>query len=171
MEREKFGSRIGFILISAGCCNRIGKCVAFSLHCGAVWRRCLYPDLSALSGHFGLPIMTMEFAVGRASRKALPTPFGFWACGHKVAPLRLDRHCRNYLLMMFYTTVAGWMFIYFLNAAGDFSARSAQEIAGDFDRLLANPSIQVGFMLLTVALGIGICSLGLNKGWSGLPNL
>lgn len=166
MEREKFGSRIGFILISAGCAIGLGNVWRFPYIVGQYGGAAFILIYLLFLVIFGLPIMTMEFAVGRASRKSIADSFRVLEpAGTKWHRFGWIGIAGNYLLMMFYTTVAGWMFIYFFKMLrGDFSARSAQEIAGDFDRLLANPSIQVGFMLLTVALGIGICSLGLNKG-------
>ena len=166
MEREKFGSRLGFILISAGCAIGLGN----------VWR---FPYMAGQSGGaafilvylaflllFGLPIMAMEFAVGRASQRSL-------VCSFKaIEPAGTRWHlfgwvglAGNYLLMMFYTTVCGWMFVYFLKMVrGDFVGNTAAQVEAQFDAMLASPATLVGFMVLTVVLGFAICSLGLKKG-------
>ena len=167
MEREKFGSRLGFILISAGCAIGLGN----------VWR---FPYIVVQYGGaafiliyllflvvFGLPIMSMEFAVGRASKASIMTSF------EKLEPKGTKWHhfgwagfAGNYLLMMFYTTVTGWMFAYFFKMLrGDFTAdMTTDQVTSQFDALTADPISVVGFMALAVILGFVICSLGLEKG-------
>ncbi|MBR6514695.1 MAG: sodium-dependent transporter [Clostridia bacterium] len=170
MEREKFGSRLGFILISAGCAIGLGN----------VWR---FPYITAEHGGaafilvyllflviFGLPIMTMEFAVGRASQKSIVDSF------ETLEPKGTKWHlfgwigaAGNYLLMMFYTTVSGWMFIYFIKSIrGDFVGDSSQEsikvISDQFFSVSGNFWLQLGFMVFIVVLGFLICSLGLKNG-------
>jgi len=166
MQREKFGSRLGFILISAGCAIGLGN----------VWR---FPYVVAQYGGatfiliyllflviFGLPIMTMEFAVGRASQKSILSSFGaLEPKGTKWHHFGWIGMAGNYLLMMFYTTVSGWMFAYFFKSIrGDFSGHSPDGISAQFDKITADPWIMIGFMALTVVLGFLICSLGLEKG-------
>ncbi|MBQ4602071.1 MAG: sodium-dependent transporter [Clostridia bacterium] len=166
MEREKFGSRLGFILISAGCAIGLGN----------VWR---FPYITAKHGGaafilvyllflviFGLPIMTMEFSVGRASRKSIVGSF------EALEPKGTKWHwfgwigaAGNYLLMMFYTTVSGWMFIYFIKSIrGDFVGESVKNVADRFGGMVGNFWLQFGFMVLTIVLGFVICSLGLKNG-------
>lgn len=170
MEREKFGSRLGFILISAGCAIGLGN----------VWR---FPYVVAEYGGaaflliylvflliFGIPIMTMEFSVGRASRKSVAGAF------RQLEPRGTKWHLfggigvvGNYLLMMFYTTITGFMFIYFFKMLkGDFTGLAAQsataQIQQQYTDMTGNPWLVVGFMLLTVVLGFLICSLGFQKG-------
>ena len=114
----------------------------------------------------GLPIMTMEFAVGRASRKspvrayqALEKPGQKW---HIHGYLTL---VGCYLLMMFYTTVAGWMLHYFyMTAAGKLSGLNADEVAGKFTEMLASPGIMTFWMVFVVVLGILVCAKGLQNG-------
>ena len=166
MERETFGSRLGFILISAGCAIGLGNVWRFPYIVGQYGGAAFILIYLLFLVIFGLPIMTMEFAVGRASKKSIAGSFSAlepkgsrW---HRYGWIGI---AGNYLLMMFYTTVAGWMFLYFFKMLkGDFAGRSAQEVSAAFDGVLANPWLQVGFMVLTVVLGMGICSLGLNKG-------
>ncbi len=166
MEREKFGSRLGFILISAGCAIGLGN----------VWR---FPYITAKHGGaafilvyllflviFGLPIMTMEFSVGRASRKSIVGSF------EALEPKGTKWHwfgwigaAGNYLLMMFYTTVSGWMFIYFIKSVkGNFAGESVKVVSDQFVTMLGDFWLQLGFMVLTIVLGFVICSLGLKNG-------
>ena len=166
MEREKLKSRLGFILLSAGCAIGIGN----------VWK---FPYIAGQGGGgafvlfylifliiLGLPIMTMEFAVGRASRKspvrayqALEKPGQKW---HIHGYLTL---IGCYLLMMFYTTVAGWMLHYFyMTAAGKLAGLNADQVAGKFTEMLADPGVMTFWMVFVVALGIFVCAKGLQNG-------
>ena len=166
MERERFGSRLGFILISAGCAIGLGNVWRFPYvvgqHGGAAFILIYLLFLIV----FGVPIMTMEFAVGRASQCGLVCSF------KKLEPHGSQWHwigwlglAGNYLLMMFYTTVAGWMFSYFIKMlTGSFVGNSPQQIVEQFVVLKASPLQTVGFMLATIVLGFLICSFGLKKG-------
>ena len=166
MERERLGSRLGFILLSAGCAIGIGN----------VWR---FPYVAGRYGGgafvlfylffliiMGLPVMTMEFAVGRASKKSIIKSFAQlekegtkWHL-HGYAGL-----VGNYCLMMFYTTVAGWMLYYFyLMLTGRFTGADAAAVGQIFGDMLAKPGVMAGLMLLVVAVGFGICSVGLQSG-------
>ena len=166
MEREKLKSRMGFILLSAGCAIGIGN----------VWK---FPYIAGQGGGgafvlfylifliiLGLPIMTMEFAVGRASRKspvrayqALEKPGQKW---HIHGYLTL---IGCYLLMMFYTTVAGWMLHYFyMTATGKLAGLNADQVAGKFTEMLADPGVMTFWMVFVVALGIFVCAKGLQNG-------
>ena len=156
MERENLKSRLGFILLSAGCAIGIGN----------VWK---FPYMAGQGGGgafvlfyllfliiLGLPIMTMEFAVGRASRKspvrayqALEKPGQKW---HIHGYLTL---IGCYLLMMFYTTVAGWMLHYFyMTATGKLAGLNADQVAGKFTEMLADPGVMTFWMVFVVVLGI-----------------
>lgn len=114
----------------------------------------------------GLPVMTMEFAVGRASKKSIIKSF------HELEPKGTKWHWHgyvglagNYCLMMFYTTVAGWMLYYFyLMLTGRFMGADAGEVGQMFGSMLAKPGVMVGLMLLVVVVGFGICSAGLQSG-------
>lgn len=166
MEREKFKSRLGFILLSAGCAIGIGN----------VWR---FPYVVGNSGGgafvlfylfflliLGVPIMTMEFAVGRASGKSAVRAFETlenkgqkWHFHGYVAMIG------NYLLMMFYTTVAGWMLNYFVRmAAGKFKGADATGIQAEFSNMLGDPKVLTFWMVVVVLIGFGVCYLGLQKG-------
>ncbi len=166
MEREKLGSRLGFILLSAGCAIGIGN----------VWR---FPYITGLYGGgmfvllylfflvaMGIPVMTMEFAVGRASRKSVVRSFTeLEKPGQKWHLNGYLGMAGNYLLMMFYTTVAGWMLYYFYQMLlGKFEGKDTEQVAGMFQGMLNNPVVLVVVMLIIVAAGILFCSLGLQKG-------
>ena len=166
MEREKFGSRIGFILISAGCAIGLGNVWRFPSMVGQYGGAAFILIYLIFLVIFGLPIMTMEFAVGRASKKtiasalkSLEKPGTKW---HLFGGVGV---AGNYLLMMFYTTVTGWMFAYFVKMLkGDFVGQTATQVADQFGEMTSDPVIVVGFMMLSVVLGFLICSLGLEKG-------
>lgn len=114
----------------------------------------------------GLPVMTMEFAVGRASKKSVIRSF------HELEPKGTKWHWHgyvglagNYCLMMFYTTVAGWMLYYFyLMLTGRFTGADAGEVGQMFGSMLAKPGVMAGLMLFVVVVGFGICSAGLQSG-------
>ena len=162
-QREKFASRLGFILISAGCAIGLGN----------VWR---FPYITGKYGGaafvilyllflviLGLPVMVMEFAVGRASQKSCAKSFEI------LEPKGSKWHWYSwlgfggcYLLMMFYTTVGGWMISYIIKSAQGAFDTTAPDVV--FANMLANPVEQVGWMLVTVVLGFLVCSLGLQKG-------
>ncbi len=166
LEREKLGSRMGFILLSAGCAVGIGN----------VWR---FPYITGLYGGsafvlfylfflitMGIPVMTMEFAVGRASRRSIIRSFTeLEKPGQKWHLHGYLGMAGNYLLMMFYTTVAGWMLYYFYQMlTGKFTGRNAAQVEGMFLEMLSDPLVLTVCMVIIVAAGILICSLGLQKG-------
>ncbi len=166
MEREKFGSRMGFILLSAGCAIGIGN----------VWR---FPYVAGMYGGgmfvlfyllflivMGVPVMTMEFAVGRASRKSVIRSFTeLEKPGQKWHLHGYIGMAGNYLLMMFYTTVAGWMLYYFYQMlTGKFTGKDKEQVAGLFQEMLESPTVLTVVMVIIVVAGILICSLGLQKG-------
>ena len=166
MQREKFGSRLGFILISAGCAIGLGNVWRFPYIVGQYGGATFILIYLLFLVIFGLPIMTMEFAVGRASQKSILTSFA------SLEPKGTNWHhfgwvgmAGNYLLMMFYTTVTGWMFAYFIKTIrGDFLGLSSQDVSAQFSNITADPWSMIAFMALTVVLGFLICSLGLEKG-------
>ncbi|MDD4688379.1 MAG: sodium-dependent transporter [Eubacteriales bacterium] len=166
MKREKFGSRLGFILISAGCAIGLGNVWRFPYIVGEYGGAAFILIYLAFLLFFGLPIMTIEFAVGRASRKSIADSF------RVLEPKGTKWHwfgwvgiAGNYLLMMFYTTITGWMFAYcYKMIKGDFVGQTSQQITTQFESLIANPLIVVGCMILTTVLGFAICSRGLKDG-------
>ncbi len=166
MEREKLGSRMGFILLSAGCAIGIGN----------VWR---FPYIAGMYGGgmfvlfyllfliaMGVPVMTMEFAVGRASRKSVIRSFAeLEKPGQKWHLHGYLGMAGNYLLMMFYTTVAGWMLYYFYQMlAGGFTGKDKEQVADMFQGVLEDPTVLTLLMVIIVVTGILICSFGLQKG-------
>lgn len=166
MQREKFSSRLGFILISAGCAIGLGNVWRFPYIVGEYGGAAFILIYLLFLVVFGLPIMTMEFSVGRASQKSIASSF------KALEPEGTRWHLfgtigiiGNYLLMMFYTSVTGWMFAYFFKSIrGDFIGATAEQITAQFAALNADPLAMTGFMLLTVVTGFLICSLGLKNG-------
>lgn len=167
MERESFKSRLGFILVSAGCAIGIGN----------VWR---FPYVAGENGGglfvllyliflvlMGIPVLTMELAVGRASRKSavlgykkLERPKSKWHIHGWFCMLGC------YLLMMYYTTVSGWMTSYFYKfATGTFeSGMTSEQVSGVFSQLQSNPIEMVIWMAIITILGFLVCSRGIQKG-------
>lgn len=166
MSRENFKSRLGFLLVSAGCAIGIGN----------VWK---FPYVAGENGGgvfvlfyllflliMGVPVLTMEFAVGRASRqstvkayKTLEKPGHKWHIHGWVGVIGC------LLLMMYYTTVSGWMLGYFFKfATGVFDGMPAEETAGVFSGMLADPKEMMLWMGLTVLIGLAVCSMGLQNG-------
>ena len=166
MQREKFSSRLGFILISAGCAIGLGNVWRFPYIVGQYGGAAFILLYLLFLVVFGLPIMTMEFSVGRGSRKSIAESFRVlepegtkWHWFGKIGVMG------NYLLMMFYTTITGWMFAYFFKMAkGDFVGKTAEEVGAQFGTFTGNAPVVIGFMILAIALGFLVCSLGLEKG-------
>ena len=173
MKRENFQSRLGFLLVSAGCAIGIGN----------VWR---FPYVAGQNGGglfvlfyllflltMGVPVLTMELAVGRASRKsavqgyqALEKPGSKW----HIHGWFCVAGC--YLLMMYYTTVAGWMLDYFVRfLTGSFTGLDAAAISGAFGQMLQSPAEMTLFMALVVVLGFAVVSFGLQKGLERISKL
>lgn len=166
MKRENFGSRLGFLLVSAGCAIGIGN----------VWR---FPFVTGENGGgvfvlfyllfllcMGVPVLTMELAVGRAGKgsavkayQALEKPGSRWHVHGWFCMLGC------YLLMMYYTTVSGWMVSYFFKfASGTFTGLGAEDVTGVFGSLLASPGEMGFWMAVTVIAGFAVVSLGLQGG-------
>ena len=166
MEREKFSSRLGFILISAGCAIGLGNVWRFPYIVGKYGGAAFVLIYLLFLVVLGLPIVVMEFSVGRASRKSAALSFDVlepkgskWHLGKGIAI------AGNYILMMFYTTVGGWMILYFFKTIkGDFTGMSAEAVAGEFSGMLGNPGLMMVFMVITVLICFGVCALGLQKG-------
>lgn len=167
MERENFGSRLGFILVSAGCAIGIGNVWRFPYvvgeNGGAVF--VLFYLLFLLC--MGVPVLTMELAVGRGGRKsavlaykALEKPGNKWHIHGWFCMVGC------YLLMMYYTTVSGWMVSYFYKfVTGKFrSGMDASAVSGVFSELCSNPVEMTVWMAVTVFAGFAVCSFGLQNG-------
>ena len=166
MQREKFSSRLGFILISAGCAIGLGNVWRFPYIVGQYGGAAFILIYLAFLVIFGIPIMTMEFAVGRGSQKSIAESFKVLEPkGTKWHLFSYIGMAGNYLLMMFYTTVTGWMFAYFVKMVkGDFVNQPSNDIAAQVGAFTANAPMVVGFMIFAVILGFVICSLGLQQG-------
>ena len=166
-ERESFGSRLGFILVSAGCAIGIGN----------VWK---FPYLAGENGGglfvlfyfiflliMGVPVMSMELAIGRRSRKSGAEGFReIEKKGSKWHIVGYTSIIGCYLLMMFYTSVAGWMISYFWKfLSGSFSSSMDKSaVSSVFTGMLSSTSDSLVFMTLSVVIGMGICALGLKNG-------
>ena len=166
MERERLGSRLGFLLLSAGCAIGIGNVWKFPYMCGQYGGGAFVFVYIFFLIVLGVPVMTMEFAMGRASRKS---PVKLY---DELAPKGSKWHVHgyfamagNYILMMFYTTVCGWMVQYFVEMArGSFVGKDAAGVAGVFSDVLANPVTLTVYMAIVVIVGFAINSLGLQNG-------
>ena len=166
-ERESFGSRLGFILVSAGCAIGIGN----------VWK---FPYLAGENGGgffvlfyfiflliMGVPVMSMELAIGRRSRKSGAEGFReIEKKGSKWHIVGYTSIIGCYLLMMFYTSVAGWMISYFWKfLSGSFSSSMDKSaVSSVFTDMLSSSSDSLVFMTLSVVIGMGVCALGLKNG-------
>lgn len=166
MKRESFKSRLGFILISAGCAIGIGN----------VWK---FPYVAGQNGGgifvlfylffliaVGVPVLTMEFAVGRASGKSVVK--GYEVLEPEESRWHLHGYMAlfgNYMLMMFYTTVAGWMISYFYRfLINDFKGLDTKGVTDKFSHMLADPKSMTFWMIVIVVVGFLICSFGLQAG-------
>ena len=167
MQRESFRSRLGFLLVSAGCAIGIGN----------VWR---FPYVTGQNGGgifvlfyliflviMGLPVLTMELAVGRASRKS--AVLGYKALEKKGSKWHIHGWVAIFgccMLMMYYTTVSGWMVTYFFKfLTGSFkSGMTTEDTAQAFSNLLGDPKQMAFWMILTVVVGFLVCSRGLQNG-------
>ena len=172
-NRASFSSRLGFIMVSAGCAIGIGN----------VWK---FPYITGQNGGavfvlfyllflivMGIPVMTMELAVGRASKKTVVR--GYQALekkGHKWHIHGWFCMVGCYLLMMYYTTVSGWMVDYFFKfASGQFKSVSTDGVADVFTNMLADP-VEMGiFMVLVVLCGFGVLAFGVEKGLEGVTKI
>ena len=166
MERERLGSRLGFLLLSAGCAIGVGNVWKFPYMAGQYGGGAFVLVYLFFLIVLGVPVMTMEFAMGRASRKSpvklydeLAPKNSKWYIHGYVAMLG------NYILMMFYTTVTGWMIQYFVDTArGKFVGLDANGVAAAFGDMLSNPIAMGAYMILVVVAGFGINSIGLQNG-------
>ena len=166
MQRENLGSRLGFILISAGCAIGIGNVWKFPYLCGQNGGGLFVLVYLFFLLILGLPAMTMEFAMGRAAQKSPVKMYEeLEPAGSKWHLHGLLCMAGNYLLMMYYTTVAGWMVQYFFKtAAGTFTGLDADQVGASFSSGLASPVLQVGCMAFVVILGFWVNSRGLQNG-------
>lgn len=164
--RDTFSTRLGFILVSAGCAIGLGNVWRFPFITGRYGGASFVLIYLVFLLILGLPIMVAEFAVGRASQRSAAKSFDVLEPrGTKWHLYKYGAIAGNLLLMMFYTTIAGWMIYYlYKTAAGGFAGLDAAGVGGVFAALLADPVTMVGYMLLTVLLCGGVCYLGVNRG-------
>lgn len=165
-ERESFGSRIGFILISAGCAIGLGNVWRFPYIVGKNGGAAFILIYLAFLLLLGMPVLTMEFSIGRASRTSIALSFQrLEPSGSHWHALRWIGICGCYLLMMFYTPVSGWMFSYLVKSAmGTFTGMAPDAVAAEFGALLGDPYGMTMALAVVVLLGFFVCSLGLQKG-------
>lgn len=166
MQREKFSSRLGFILISAGCAIGLGNVWRFPYIVGKYGGAAFVLIYLAFLLILGLPIMVMEFSVGRASKVSAVLSFDrLEPKGTKWHWYKYGAMAGNYLLMMFYTTIAGWMVQYFIKMmTGEFEGKDTAAVAGVFSDMLAKPGTMTFFMIIVVVGCFAICGMGLQNG-------
>lgn len=167
MKREKFSSRLGFILISAGCAIGLGNVYRFPIFTGAYGGALFVLIYIAFLLLLGLPVMTMELSVGRASQRSIASSFDqLEKPGQKWHLIKYMGIVGNYILMMFYTTISAWMIIYFCKyASGSILQYTTPEQLGNvFGEVVGNSYALFGFNALVILVCFGICSLGLQNG-------
>ena len=165
-ERESFSSRLGFILISAGCAIGLGNVWRFPYITGKYGGAAFVLIYLLFLVILGLPVMVTELAVGRASQRSMALSF------HVLEPAGSKWHwysylgfAGNYLLMMFYTVIAGWLLYYFFKMLrGDFMGLDAAGVAEQFSQMQARPGIMTIYMVIVVCIGMLVCAQGLRNG-------
>lgn len=166
-QREKFSSRLGFILISAGCAIGLGNVYRFPIITGAYGGALFVLFYILFLLILGLPVMAMELAVGRASGRSIASSFDVLEkSGQKWHLHKYTGMAGNYLLMMFYTTISGWMLIYFFKYLNGsiLQYKTAQELGEVFGSLIQSPVTMILSTYAIIVLCFGVCSLGLQKG-------
>lgn len=166
MKREKLSSRLGFILLSAGCAIGLGNIWRFPYMVGKYGGGAFVLVYLFFLIILGLPIIVMEYSVGRGSQKSVAQSFHVLEKkGQKWHLFSYVAMAGNYLLVMFYTTIAGWMLAYFVKMLkGDFIGLSPNEVGDVFTALQADPAASIFWMILIVIIGCGICAVGLQRG-------
>ena len=166
MHREKFSSRLGFLLISAGCAIGLGNVWRFPFITGKYGGAAFVLLYLVFLAILGLPIMVMEFSVGRASQKS--SALSFDTLEPKGSKWHLHKYTSlagNYLLMMFYTPIAGWMLIYcWKMLSGAFTGLDAAGVEAVYSGMLSDPLSMTIAMVVVVVGCFAICSFGLQKG-------
>ena len=165
MQREHLGSRLGFILLSAGCAIGVGNVWKFPWMAGQYGGGAFVLVYLIFLLILGVPTLTMEFAMGRAAQKSPLRMYGVLKPGSKWGWHGYVCLIGNILLMMFYTTVAGWMLQYFVDTAmGAFEGMDAAGVSDAFVGMLGNPVKMTVYMGIIVVSGFAIISLGVQKG-------
>ena len=166
-QREKFASRLGFILISAGCAIGLGNVYRFPITTGSYGGAIFVLLYIVFLILLGIPVMTAELAVGRASQKSIATSFEtLEKKGQKWHLMKYLGIGGNYLLMMFYTTISGWMLIYFFKyLTGSMDGIVGTEALGKvFGGVVSNTWLMIGATFAVILICFAICSFGLQKG-------
>ena len=165
-QREQLSSRLGFILLAAGCAIGLGNIWRFPYIAGEYGGALFVIIYLVFLLIFGLPIMTMEFAVGRASQRSIATAFKILEPkGTKWHIFSWFGMAGNYLLMMFYTTITGWILFYlFYMIKGDFVGLDPGAVEAFFGSHISNTTNSISGMLIACILGFGICIIGLKNG-------
>ena len=165
-EREKFGSRLGFILVSAGCAIGLGNVWKFPYITGQYGGAAFILIYLVFLAAFGLPILLCEFAVGRGSGKGMGKAFEqLEPAGSKWHYLKWISIAGCYLLMMFYTMVAGWMLYYtWKMASGQLTGLDSEGVQAAFNGMLGSVPTMMGWMIVAVLLSFAVCALGLQNG-------
>ena len=166
MKREKFGSRLGFILVSAGCAIGIGNVWKFPYMCGEFGGAAFILIYLVFLLILGIPVLVCEFAVGRGSRHSVAA--GFEALepeGTRWHVMKWIGIIGSYLLMMFYTTVGGWMMYYcYRSIKGEFSGASSEAVTEGFTDMLGNVSTMTFWTILICIIGFAVCIFGIQNG-------
>lgn len=166
MKRETFGSRLGFILVSAGCAVGIGNVWKFPYMCGQFGGAAFILIYLVFLLIMGIPVMVCEFGVGRASRHSVVAAY------ETLEPKGTKWHITKwigvigcYFLMMFYTTVGGWMLYYCVRSfRGDFVGADMKTVSAGFSDMLGNMPLMAFWTILICIIGFGVCAFGIQKG-------
>lgn len=166
MKREKFGSRLGFILVSAGCAIGIGNVWKFPYMCGEFGGAAFILIYLVFLLILGIPVLTCEFAIGRGSGRSVAAGF------ERLEPEGTSWHVTkwvgivgSYLLMMFYTTVGGWMIYYcYRSTTGEFAGVSGEKISAGFSDMLGSAPVMAFWTVLICVVGFAVCQFGIQKG-------
>lgn len=166
MKRESFGSRMGFILVSAGCAIGLGNVWKFPYICGAYGGAAFILIYLLFLLILGIPVLTCEFAVGRGSRKSVAKSFEqLEPKGSRWHHLKYIGIIGCYMLMMFYTMVGGWMLYYCVRSLkGEFIGATAEQVEGAFSSMLTDVPTMIFWTVLICVIGFAVCAMGLQNG-------
>lgn len=166
MKREKFGSRLGFILVSAGCAIGLGNVWKFPYMAGQYGGAAFILIYLLFLVILGMPIIVCEFSVGRASQKSIAASYNVLEPeGSRWHYTRWFAIAGNYLLVMFYSMVGGWMLYYcFRMAKGEFTGITTETVTEKYQSMLQSPGTLLFWTILVILISFGICSIGLQKG-------
>ena len=166
MEKEQFGSRLGFILVSAGCAIGLGNVWKFPYICGENGGAAFIVIYLACLAMLGLPMLICEYAVGRGSGKSVMKAYDVLQPEGTIwGKVKYFCFAGNYLLMMFYTMVAGWMLHYvYLMITGKFINADTAQVKDIFENMLNEPGVMMFWTMVIILLCFGICAMGLKNG-------